>query len=236
MPTLHRFVDRDGYFVRGVSNGSPVCFGLTAEGEQYLLDTLGLNDGAKFGGDTLKWLYKQKWATNIENQPLTSGRMPAQSVPASAGAVATPGFTPATTSSTATVAQPPSIPAPKLSPVTTPTAKAAPARVDLNPIVYQGVMEIRLQAADQALLDQSLDDLVRSLRHTDAVILGPIPQPVRIEPYVVLREGTKKVFEVRQYARTVQVRQPRKMTVDMMNQLKLPEEIDINMRMLGPNH
>ena len=69
MPTLHRYTNQPGYFVRGVSNGKPVAFQLTGEGEQYLIETLGLSDGAKFSGDTLKWLYRRNWATNMDPPP-----------------------------------------------------------------------------------------------------------------------------------------------------------------------
>src|SRR5262245_22017740 len=69
MPTLHRYSDRAGYYVKGISHGKSVTFELTPEGEQYLTDTLGLGDGAKFTGDTLKWLYRKKWAAPGANSP-----------------------------------------------------------------------------------------------------------------------------------------------------------------------
>src|SRR3954466_1010132 len=69
MPTLHRYPDRPGYYVKGISHGKSVLFELTAEGEQYLTETLGLGDGAKFTGDTLKWLYRKKWAAPGAGSP-----------------------------------------------------------------------------------------------------------------------------------------------------------------------
>ncbi|MFO0927307.1 MAG: 30S ribosomal protein S10 [Gemmataceae bacterium] len=196
MPTLHRNTDRPGFFIKGLSHGKPVRFDLTAEGEQYLLTTLGLHDGSKFTADTLKWLYRRQWVV------------------------------PSTTPLAETVELPPDRPPP--------AAAAEPPRYESNPVVYQGVVQIRLTASDHVLVDQSTEEVVRILARTQVAVAGPIPQPVRIEPYHVLRDTGRRTYEIRRYRRLLQVRNPRRQTVEAMNQFALPREVDVQVQMLPP--
>ncbi|MFO0879356.1 MAG: 30S ribosomal protein S10 [Gemmataceae bacterium] len=69
MPTFHRFTDRPGYYIRGVSKGKPLVLELTPEGEQYLLETLSLAPGGKFAAETFRWLYQRKWAQVMDVPP-----------------------------------------------------------------------------------------------------------------------------------------------------------------------
>ena len=188
MPTLHRYENQPGYYVRGVANGKPVAFQLTGDGEHYLLETLSLADGAKFSGDTLKWLYRKQWAANIE-------------------------------------------PPPEPIPDPTPEPIPGPAIGDHNPVVFQGVVHLQLSAVDHVLLDQSADEVVRTLRRTGAVVFGPLPMPVHVETYVVVRDGARHPYPIRQYQRLFQVRQARRRTIESMNEFRLPREVDVRVEM-----
>ena len=192
MPTLHRYTSQPGYYVRGIANGKPVAFQLTQEGEQYLLETLTLGDGAKFSGDTLKWLYRRQWATNME--------------------------------------PPPEAPAPP-PPAVSEAAPVGPAIGDHNPVVFHGVVHLQLSAVDHVLLDQSADEVVRTLRRTGAVVFGPLPMPVHVETYVIVRDGTRHHYPIRQYQRLFQVRQARRRTIESMNEFRLPREVDVRVEM-----
>jgi small subunit ribosomal protein S10 len=186
MPTLHRFQDRPGYFVRGVSGGKPVTFELTPEGEQYLTETLGLADGAKFAGDTLRWLHKKKWAVAVEAPEEEASPPPA----------------------------------------------AEPAAHDPNPVVYQGVVQIRLRSGDHVALDAAAEEVVRTLAESGAAVFGPIPLPVHIDAYTVIREAGRKVYELRLYQRLLEVRSPRRRTGEVMQEFRLPREVDLQVEML----
>lgn len=187
MPTLHRHTDRTGYFARGVAGGKPVAFDLTAEGQQYLIETLGLTEGAKFSGDTLKWLFRRNWAVAIEVPPET-----------------------------------------EVAPAAASSEDGGPEH---NPVVYQGVVHISLAAVDHILLDASADEVVRTLRRSGAVVFGPLPMPARVETYVVVRDGERHAYPIRQYQRLFQVRQARRRTVESMNEFHLPREVDVQVEM-----
>jgi small subunit ribosomal protein S10 len=185
MPTLHRFTDRPGYYIRGVSNGKPLALGLTPEGEQYMTETLGLADGGKFAGDTLKWLYKKKWAVALADPP-------------------------------------PEVPVVS-------DARPDGPRGDAN----QGVVQIRLSSSDHVAVDQSAEDIVRTLTRTGAAVAGPVPLPVHVEPYTVVRDAGRKVYELRLYQRLLRLRNPGRQAVDAMRDLDVPREVDLKVEMLG---
>ena len=185
MPTLHRFPDRPGYYVRGVSNGQPVALELTPEGEQYMTETLALADGGRFAADTLKWLYKKKWAVALAEPP--------------------PGV-----------------------PVVEDNGREDAARAE-----PAQVMQLRLASSDHVALDQCAADIVRALAQSGASVAGPIPLPTHVEPYVVLRDGNRKVYDLRQYQRLLQLRNPGRQTLDVMHTFIMPREVDLKVEMLG---
>lgn len=184
MPTLHRFPDRAGFYIRGVSNGQPIALELTPEGEQYMTESLGLGDGGKFAADTLKWLYKKKWAVALAQPPA--------GVPVVENGDETPRSEP-----------PPN------------------------------VVQLRLGSSDHVALDQCAQDLVQTLSQTGAVVSGPIPLPVHIEPYLVIRDTGRKIHELRQYQRLLQVRNAGRLTIEAMRDPRLPREVDLKVEMLG---
>jgi small subunit ribosomal protein S10 len=184
MPTLHRFTDRPGYYVRGVSNGRPLVLGLTPEGELYMTETLGLGDGGRFAGDTLRWLYKKKWAVALAEPP--------PEVPVVSDAHEGP-------------------------------------RGDGN----QGIVQIRLTSSDHVAVDQCAEDIVRTLARTGTAVAGPVPLPVHIEAYTVIREAGRKVHELRLYQRLLRVRNPSRQAVDAMRDLDVQREVDLKVEMLA---
>src|SRR5262249_11849923 len=119
-------------------------------------------------------------------------------------------------------AEPPPPPAP---------APEPPPRLEPNPVVFQGEVRIRLTGSDQVLLDQSTEEVVRTLARTGVVVLGPIPLMVHLEAYAVVRDGAAHTYELRIYQRLIRVRNPRRQTVDAMNEFKLPREVDVKVDM-----
>ena len=48
-------------------------------------------------------------------------------------------------------------------------------------------IKVRFKAYDDKLLDQTVGEIVHTVRRTGAQIVGPIPLPTRINKYTVLR-------------------------------------------------
>ena len=48
-------------------------------------------------------------------------------------------------------------------------------------------IKVRFKAYDDKLLDQTVEEIVRTVKRTGAQIVGPIPLPTKIHKYTVLR-------------------------------------------------
>ncbi|MFH1783941.1 MAG: 30S ribosomal protein S10 [bacterium] len=97
-------------------------------------------------------------------------------------------------------------------------------------------IRIRLKAYDHKILDQSLKDLVETVKRTGASIVGPIPLPTRISKYTVLRsphvdKKSREQFEMRIHKRLVDIMQPTPKTVDALMKLDLPAGVDVEIKL-----
>jgi len=96
-------------------------------------------------------------------------------------------------------------------------------------------IRIKLQAFDHRILDQSVAEIVNTVRRTGALIAGPIPLPTRIERFTVNRSphSDKKSmdqFEIRTHKRLMDIINPTAKTVDELKKLNLPAGVDISIK------
>ena len=93
-------------------------------------------------------------------------------------------------------------------------------------------IRIKLQAFDHRILDQSVAEIVNTVRRTGALIAGPIPLPTRIERFTVNRsphcdKKSMDQFEIRTHKRLMDIINPTAKTVDELKKLNLPAGVDI---------
>ena len=96
-------------------------------------------------------------------------------------------------------------------------------------------IRIRLQAYDHRILDQSVEEIVKTVRRTGAVLAGPIPLPTKIERITVNRSPhvNKKAmdqFETRTHKRLLDILNPTAKTVDELKKLNLPAGVFITIK------
>ncbi len=97
-------------------------------------------------------------------------------------------------------------------------------------------IRIRLKAYDHKILDQSLMDLVATVKRTGAKIIGPIPLPTKISKYTVLRsphvdKKSREQFEMRIHKRLIDIIEPTSKTVDALMKLDLPAGVDVEIKL-----
>jgi small subunit ribosomal protein S10 len=97
-------------------------------------------------------------------------------------------------------------------------------------------IRIRLKSYDHRLLDRSVSEIVETARRTGARIVGPIPLPVRISRYTVLRsphvdKKSREQFEIRTHKRVVDIMQPTSQTVDALMRLDLAAGVDVEIKL-----
>ncbi len=96
-------------------------------------------------------------------------------------------------------------------------------------------IRINLKAFDHRILDQSTQEIVNTAKRTGAEVCGPIPLPVRIERYTVLRsphidKKSREQFEIRTYKRILDIVDPTPQTIDALMKLDLAAGVNVEIK------
>jgi small subunit ribosomal protein S10 len=96
-------------------------------------------------------------------------------------------------------------------------------------------IRIRLKAYDFKLLDQSVSEIITTVRNTGARIAGPIPLPTRINSYTVLRsphvdKKSREQFEIRTHKRLIDIVDPTQQTLDALMRLDLAAGVAVEIK------
>ena len=96
-------------------------------------------------------------------------------------------------------------------------------------------IRIRLKAYDYKLLDQSAGEIVETAKRTGAKVVGPIPQPTRINKFTVLRsphvdKKSREQFEIRTHKRLLDILEPTQQTLDALMKLDLSAGVDVEIK------
>ena len=96
-------------------------------------------------------------------------------------------------------------------------------------------IRIRLKAYDHRVIDQSVREIVETVKRTGARVAGPVPLPTRIERFTVNRsphadKKSMEAFEMRTHKRLLDIIDPTAKTVDELKKLNLPAGVDITIK------
>ena len=93
-------------------------------------------------------------------------------------------------------------------------------------------VRIRLQAYEHRILDQSVTEILNTVKRTGSRVVGPVPLPTRIERFTVNRsphvdKKSMEQFEIRTHKRLLDIINPSNRTVEELKKLNLPAGVDI---------
>lgn len=96
-------------------------------------------------------------------------------------------------------------------------------------------IRIRLKGFDYKLIDQSAAEIVDTAKRTGALIRGPVPLPVRIQRFDVLRsphvnKTSRDQLETRTHIRLMDILDPTDKTVDALMKLDLSAGVDVEIK------
>lgn len=99
-------------------------------------------------------------------------------------------------------------------------------------------IRIRLKAFDHRILDQAANEIANTAKRTGASVRGPIPMPMRIEKFTVLRsphvnKKSREQFEIRTFKRLLDIVEPTPQTVDALMKLDLAAGVDVEIKLQG---
>jgi small subunit ribosomal protein S10 len=97
-------------------------------------------------------------------------------------------------------------------------------------------IRIRLKSYDHRILDQSASEIMETAKRTGAKVVGPIPLPVKINRFTVLRsphvdKKSREQFEIRTYKRLLDIIDPTSETVDALMKLDLAAGVDVEIKL-----
>ncbi len=97
-------------------------------------------------------------------------------------------------------------------------------------------IRIRLKSFSHKLIDQSVHEIVDTVKRTGSRVHGPIPLPTRIERHTVLRsphkdKDSRDQFEIRTHKRLVDIFEPTDKTVDALMNLDLAAGVDVQVKL-----
>lgn len=97
-------------------------------------------------------------------------------------------------------------------------------------------IKVKLKAYDHRILDQSVMEIMKTVRNTGAKTVGPVPLPTNIHRYTVLRsphvnKNSMEAFELRIHKRLLEIVSPTKKTTDALMKLNLPAGIHVEIKL-----
>ena len=97
------------------------------------------------------------------------------------------------------------------------------------------VIRIRMEAYDNAVLDQSAQEIVDTAKRTHSEVHGPIPLPTRVERFTVLSspfidKKARQQFEIRTHKRLIDIVQATAKTIEALNKLSVPAGVEIKIK------
>ena len=96
-------------------------------------------------------------------------------------------------------------------------------------------IRIKLKSFDHRMLDQSIIEIVATLKKTKAKITGPVPLPLKKEKFTVLRstfvnKDSRDQFEINTHSRLIDILESTSETVDDLMKLQLPAGVSVDIK------
>jgi small subunit ribosomal protein S10 len=96
-------------------------------------------------------------------------------------------------------------------------------------------IRIKLKSYDDSLVDKSSEKIVKAVKATGAVVVGPIPLPTKKEKFTVLKsphvnKKARDQYQLCTYKRLVDIYSNSSKTVDALMKIELPSGVDVEIK------
>ena len=97
-------------------------------------------------------------------------------------------------------------------------------------------IRIKLKAFDHKVLDQSVKQIIDTVKRSGGVIKGPIPLPTQRKVWCVLRsphkfEQSREHFEMRIHKRLIDIENATPQTIEALMDISLPSGVDVEIKL-----
>ncbi|EOZ99800.1 SSU ribosomal protein S10p (S20e) [Indibacter alkaliphilus LW1] len=96
-------------------------------------------------------------------------------------------------------------------------------------------IRIKLKSYDHSLVDKSSEKIVKAVKSTGAIVVGPIPLPTKKEKFTVLKsphvnKKARDQYQLCTYKRLVDIYSNSSKTVDALMKIELPSGVDVEIK------
>ncbi len=96
-------------------------------------------------------------------------------------------------------------------------------------------IRIKLKSYDHRLVDKSSEKIVKAVKATGAIVVGPIPLPTKKEKFTVLKsphvnKKARDQYQLCTYKRLVDIYSNSSKTVDALMKIELPSGVDVEIK------
>ena len=96
-------------------------------------------------------------------------------------------------------------------------------------------IRIKLRSYDHNLVDKSTEKIVKTVKSSGAIVVGPIPLPTEKQIFTVLRsphvnKKAREQFQLCSYKRLLDIYSSTAKTVDALMKLELPSGVDVEIK------
>jgi len=96
-------------------------------------------------------------------------------------------------------------------------------------------IRIKLKSYDHSLVVKSSEKIVKAVKATGAVVVGPIPLPTKKEKFTVLKsphvnKKARDQYQLCTYKRLVDIYSNSSKTVDALMKIELPSGVDVEIK------
>lgn len=97
-------------------------------------------------------------------------------------------------------------------------------------------IRIKISAYDNKVIDKSTKTIIDAAKRSGAEVIGPIPLPINIKKFTVLRstfvhKDTRDQYEIRHHKRLIDIYEPTSKTMETLTSLNLPAGVDLEIKM-----
>lgn len=98
-------------------------------------------------------------------------------------------------------------------------------------------IRIKIKAYDHRVIDAAARMIIETTERTGALIAGPIPLPIKIRKFTVLKstfvhKDARDQFEIRTHKRIIDITESTSKTIDALSNITLPAGVEIEVKML----
>ncbi len=100
----------------------------------------------------------------------------------------------------------------------------------------QEKIRIKLKAYDHKVLDQSVKQILETVKRSGGVIKGPIPLPTKRKVWCILRsphkfDQSREHFEMRIHKRLIDIENATPQTIEALMDISLPAGVDVEIKL-----